>query len=43
MMRAAALALTVAGVLWARRLAGETSEPSAGTALVLGFTSSARG
>ena len=38
MMRAAALALTVAGVLWARRLAGETSEPSAGTALVLGFT-----
>jgi trehalose 6-phosphate synthase len=38
MTRAAALVLTVAGVLWARGIAGESSEPSAGTALVLGFT-----
>ncbi len=38
MNRAAALALTVAGVIWARQIAGEVSEPSAGTALVLGFT-----
>ena len=38
MIHALALALTVAGVIWARRIAGEASEPSAGTALVLGFT-----
>jgi len=38
MIQALALALTVAGVIWARRIAGDASEPSAGTALVLGFT-----
>ncbi len=38
MTRAAALALTVLGVLWAQRIANAPTGSSAGTALVLGFT-----
>lgn len=38
MNRIIALALTVVGVLWTRQVAFDTAGPSAGTALVLGFT-----
>lgn len=38
MSRFVALVLTVAGVVWARRVAGEVTDGPAGTALVLGFT-----